>query len=156
MAKSVHSFNFTGISADSGSSNTDFYTNDQTLTLVGSVDLNGNGTDATLSVWATSGTTHILLGNFALSSDGTVDLNATAHALPEGTWTLQAYNGSKTTYPGSSGTLDTQTITIDTTAPTELVPGTQTDHRTAPQNGNLVFSGTNGNAITVADNNTDT
>ena len=106
MTKSVKSFSFTGISTDSGSSVTDFYTNDQTLMLLGNVDLVGNGPNATLSVWATSGSTHILLGNFALGSDGTVDLNATSTTLLGGTWTLRAYNGVHDSYPGTSGILD--------------------------------------------------
>jgi hypothetical protein len=154
MTKSVKSFDFTGISPDTGSSSTDFYTSDQTLTVSGTLDLNGNGNPATLSIWATSGTNHILLGNFSVGSDGSVNLDAKS-ALSDGTWTLQAFNGDHTTHP-SSGSLSSQNITVDTVAPTETVPGTQTDHLTPPKDGNLVFSAANHNAITVSDNHTDT
>jgi Hint domain len=152
----IQSANITSISTDSGSSATDFYTNDQTLIVSGTVTTNGGGGADYLAIWATQGTTHVYLGQATVTATGTWTLTTgTGGTIPAGAYTLQAFevtNGT-TTYPSGSA-LASHALTIDITNPTETVPGTQTDPLSG--GGNVVFSTAHSNALTVGDNNTDT
>ena len=152
----------TSIDTDSGpsgtdSSSTDFYTNDQTLNVSGALTvLSGGLTGLTLGVWAVSGATTIYLGQVTVADNATSwSISANGTILGEGTWTLQAYRSSSTSdsLPLNFLKLDTQDVTIDTTSPTETLPGTQTVPLSG--DGTVIFGSSHGNQISVADNNTD-
>jgi hypothetical protein len=159
MAVHINSASIAGITTDSGSSSTDFYTNDQTLVVSGTATVTGGGTAATLGVWAVSGTgptaTYTYLGDVSVSASGAWTFSTASSSLPQGSYTLQVYESTSTANSNPGGTiLASQALTIDTTAPTETLPGTQTDPLSG--GGTVIFGSLHGNQISVADNNTDT
>jgi len=126
MAKSISAGSIASIAQDTGASNTDFVTDDPTLTLAGSATVAGNGNAATLGIWISGGSfgtgnggKGTLVGTVSLSGSGswTFDLTTSgvvsARSLADGTYTIRISDGS------SSGATvrATQVLIEDTTAP---------------------------------------
>ena len=165
MANTVVVASITSIDTDNGLSNADFDTNDQTLGVSGTyfTSSSGGGPDQlTFGVWAVKGASSVFLGQVTVAPSGpTVDpeaswsIAANGSILGEGAWTLETYLSSSTSnsLPDSGSLLGTQALTIDITAPTVTVPGTQTVLYS--DGGTVTFGSSYSNQITVGDNNTD-
>ena len=154
MTVQIVAATISNIVTDSGPSNTDFYTNDTTLTVSGAVITDhGSGANGIISVWAVQGSSFTFIGTASVSATATTwtATTPTVGLLP-GTYTLQVFRGIA--HNGNAiYTQPTPFTVIDTINPTQTAPSAQTDD--VPP-GTIVFGSTTSNAITVADNNPDT
>ncbi len=153
----VTAANITSISSDTGTAG-DYITNDQNLTINGTLSAN-NGVD-TLRVFYVVGGVGTFLGTYQTPTNttGTLipwTLNVSGVTIPAGTYTLEVYAGTSTTYPGATGRLDSQALTIDTSAPTfGAITVAGDDHiTTTGEEGTLHVTGSvtgaNGQTVTV-------
>jgi hypothetical protein len=140
------------ITADTGSSDTDFITSERTLTLSGSITrISGDGAAGTLNIFLVGGSfgtgRGTLVGRVSVSETGSwtynlaTSTNVDAQSLSDGTYTIRlADNGPR------RFSLTTQTLTIDHTAPAAPAITTVTDN-VAPGTG-VVPSGASTNDTT--------
>ncbi len=149
MAKSISAASITSITQDTGASNPDYITDDQTLILGGSATLGGFGSNATLGIWISGGSfgtgnggRGTLVGTVSLSSSGTWTFDLTtsgvvsARSLADGTYTISITDGSN-----SNATVrDTQVVIEDTTAPAVPIITLVTDD-VAPATGTVSNGG---------------
>ena len=165
MVVSISAASVTGVSTDTapgGTTNTDFNTSDQTLTVSGTVSTSGSGTAAVLYIYLSGtgfsggtdgqlvGQVNIAAGQTTWSFDLTSSTVPAAQLLAAGTYTLHVDNSAT----ASSTDLDTQSLTIDITAPT-LTPTitsftTDTgaaDHITTDNTPTLSGSGAGGSGV---------
>ncbi|QTM65150.2 Ig-like domain-containing protein [Shewanella decolorationis] len=103
----------TAITEDTGSSNSDFITNDNTLIFKGTVDLDDN---STLAV-TINGTTYTVGSGLVIDAQGNWSVDLTGTVLPDGTYPVVA---TVTDAAGNSKTV-TQDVVIDTTAPSATI-----------------------------------
>jgi hypothetical protein len=110
MAITISAATVTGIATDSGSSATDFITNDQTLILSGGITGQSGGGSGTLGIWLSGGSfgtgnggKGTLVGTFTVgtsTTSWTYDLTTSsvvaAKSLADGTYTVHITNGSAT------------------------------------------------------------
>ncbi|ODR85618.1 Ig-like domain-containing protein [Shewanella xiamenensis] len=99
----------TAITEDTGSSSSDFITNDNTLIFKGTVDLDDN---STLAV-TINGTTYTVGSGLVIDAQGNWSVDLTGTVLPDGTYPVSA---TVTDAAGNSKTV-TQDVVIDTNAP---------------------------------------
>ncbi|WHF55298.1 Ig-like domain-containing protein [Shewanella xiamenensis] len=96
----------TAITQDTGSSSSDFITNDNTLIFKGTVDL---GDNSTLAV-TINGVVYTTANGLVIDADGNWSVNLTGTVLPDGTYPVSA---TVTDVAGNSKTV-TQDVVIDT------------------------------------------
>src|SRR4051812_9709781 len=110
MAITISTATITGITTDSGSSTTDFITNDQTLILSGGITGKSGSGSGTLGIWLSGGSfgtgnggKGTLVGTFTVgtsTTSWTYDLTTSsvvaAKSLADGTYTIHITNGSAT------------------------------------------------------------
>jgi hypothetical protein len=123
MAVNIKSATIKSISGDTGTSSTDFVTDDPVQTISGTVNVTGNGASDTLDVFLVGGAfgsgNGTLVGTVSVSASGNWSLNLAtssvlaARHLADGTYIIRLADVSR-----PSTTLASQTLIIDTTPPT--------------------------------------
>ncbi|WP_041412520.1 Ig-like domain-containing protein [Shewanella sp. ANA-3] len=137
----------TSITQDTGSSSSDFITNDNTLVFHGTVDLDDN---STLAV-TINGVTYTTANGLVIDAQGNWSVDLTGTVLPDGTYPVVA---TVTDVAGNSKTV-TQDVVIDTAAPSATI---SVDNITADDilnaqeaAGNVLVTGTVGGDAAVGD-----
>src|SRR4051794_21720191 len=131
MTITISSATITSITTDTGTSSTDFLTNDTTLILGGSITAASGGGTGTLGIWLTGGAfgTGTLVGSVSVSGTGawsfdlTSSSNVNAQSLADGTYTITITNNNTSITPS----LSTHSLTEDHTAPTAPTIASITD-----------------------------
>jgi Tol biopolymer transport system component len=141
MALRIRNATIGSISADTGTSSTDFITDDTTLTLSGTVTTTGSEGTATLDIFLVGGAfgtgNGTLVGAVAISAGGAWTFNLTtssvvaAQNLANGTYRIRLAAAS-----APSTTLASRTLVVDTTAPS------------APSTPNLIAASDTGSSTT--------
>ena len=122
--KIITAATISSISTDSGSSSTDFVTNDQTLTLAGTANVSAGTGSATLGIWLTGGTfgAGTLVGSISEGTPGnginwsfdfTTSGVANAQSLAAGTYSIVVTDGNVSI----ASPVASQSVTVDFTAP---------------------------------------
>jgi hypothetical protein len=163
MGLQIISASIASIKTDTGASQTDDYTSDQSLQLQGNIVVDETSdpsapNSAILSVWAvetTTGASYFV--GYSYGSPGEYRwTTSTSQTIPQGTYRFKLYQSSSqsNSVPSGATLLDSSTVvTIDTTAPTATLPSAQYDPISG--DGTIVFGSVHGNRITVSDNNDD-
>lgn len=149
----ISSATITSITTDSGSSGSDYITNDTSVSVSGTYTSSNGASGNTFGVWAVSGSNWYFLGQVVGAKSSTNvawSFTNTTHFLAEGSYTLEIVQSTNQTDANPGGTvITTHALTVDTTGPslTGLPGSVQDSWTTANPNGagNVALSG-----ITVA------
>jgi hypothetical protein len=129
MAITINTAAVTSITTDTGSSTTDFITNDQTLTFGGSITPISGNDSGTLGIWLSGGSfgtanggKGTLIGSITISVTGAWSFTYSS-SIPEGSYIIHITNGTSTT----ASDLASHSLTEDQTLPTALTITSVTD-----------------------------